>query len=378
MGASSACRSLGSLSCWATLARVNVGVIGCGNISGIYFENLRRFHVPVLACADLDLDRATEVARQYGVSKSGTVADLLADQDIELVLNLTVPKVHAEINNAILEAGKHVYCEKPLGITPREAAETMDLADSRGASVGCAPDTVLGAGIQTCRQLLDEGAIGRPVGFNMFMMCPGHEGWHPAPEFYYKAGGGPMFDMGPYYLSALVTLLGPVRSVRGFARTTFGERTIGSDPRRGETIGVETPTHIVAAVEMASGQVGQFTASFDVQAHRLPHIEIYGREGTLSVPDPNGFGGAVELYRDGHWTTIPIRRPYAEDARGLGVLDQIIALREGREPRASGRLALHITDVMQATLEAEAAGSVQVVHFSDRPLAMPDSPLQVS
>lgn len=357
---------------------MNVGVVGCGNISGIYLENLRRFGVPVVACADLDLGRAKAAAERYGIRESSSVEGLLSSESVGLVVNLTVPKAHAELNEAILKAGKHVYVEKPLGISREEAARTMALADSEGLSVGCAPDTVLGAGIQTCRHLLDEGAIGRPVGFNMFMMCPGHEGWHPSPEFYYEAGGGPMFDMGPYYLSALLTLLGPVRSVRGFARTSFAKRVIGSEPKRGQTIKVETPTHIVAALETVSGAIGQFTASFDVQAHRLPHIEIYGTEGTLAVPDPNGFGGTVELFREGSWRSVAVERPYADNSRGVGVLDQILALAEGREPRASGRLALHVTDVMQASLEAEGAGFVPVVHFADRPAAMPDSPLATS
>ena len=236
---------------------MRIGIIGCGSISGIYFENLAAFDgVEVVACADLDLRRAAEVAERHGVP-TVQVEAMLADPNVDAILNLTVPRAHHEVNFRALTAGKHVFCEKPLAIRTEDARILLEAAKERNLRVGGAPDTFLGAALQTCRGLIDAGAIGRPIGGNAFMLCHGHESWHPAPQFYYERGGGPMFDMGPYYLTALVSLMGPVCAVTGMAQTTFAQRTISSQPRRGEVIEVETPTHLVATLAFEAGAVVQ-------------------------------------------------------------------------------------------------------------------------
>ena len=275
---------------------VKVGVIGCGNISGIYLRNAKVLKgLEVVAAADLVRERAEARAAEYGVPRARSVRALLADPEIRIVLNLTIPKAHASVALAALRAGKSVYNEKPLAIRLEDARRMLKLAKARRLRVGGAPDTFMGAGGQTCRKLIDDGVIGRPVAATAFMMCHGHEGWHPAPDFYYQPGGGPMFDMGPYYLTALVNLMGPVRRVTGSARITFPIRTITSQPLHGTKITVRTPTHIVGVMDFASGAVGTIITSFDVWAAQLPRIEVYGSAGTLSVPDPNTFGGPVRL-----------------------------------------------------------------------------------
>lgn len=349
---------------------MRIGVIGCGSISGIYFENLAKLDgVEVVACADLDLLRAGEVANRYGVA-TVPVESMLADPDVDAVLNLTVPHAHHEVNVRVLSAGKHVYCEKPLAIATKDARALLELAAENDLRVGCAPDTFLGAALQTCRELVDAGAIGRPIGGNAFMLCHGHESWHPAPQFYYEWGGGPMFDMGPYYLTALVSLMGPVKSVAGMTQTTFAQRTITSQPRKGDVIEVETPTHIVAALAFEAGAIVQITTSFDVWTSELPHIEIYGTEGTLSVPDPNGFGGPVRVRKAGSdaWEDVPHTHGHAENSRGLGLWDMAHAIREGRPHRANGELAAHIVELINAVhLSSREARHVAVDSRPERP-----------
>lgn len=358
---------------------VGVGVIGCGNIAPIYLQNLSAFvETEVCAVADLDSAKAHSRAKDFGVPRALSVEEVLASPDVRIVVNLTTPGAHFDISLAALEAGKHVYVEKPLAIDESEADELLALADSKGLLVGCAPDTVLGGGIQTCREIIDRGDIGRPLSFQSFMMCPGHESWHPDPAFYYQLGGGPLFDMGPYYVTALVTLLGPVKRVCGFATKSFDQRTIGSAPKRGEKVDVEVPTHLVTGMEFASGAVGQLTTSFDVQSHTLPHIEIYGESGTIRVPDPNGFGGPVfvRTVGDSEWNEVPVSRPYANNTRGLGVLDLAQAVREGRQPRASGALARHVLAVFHAAHAAPAQGRYIDVPRVERPEAMPSDPIE--
>ncbi len=278
--------------------RTRIGIIGTGNISPVYMSVCKSMAgLDLVACAGLNLEKARRVAEQYGIARACRVEDLLADADIQIVVNLTPPAVHAGVALAALSAGKSVYNEKPLALRREDARKMLEMADSRNLRIGCAPDTFLGAGLQTCRKLIDEGAIGFPVAATAFMLCHGHEGWHPDPEFYYQVGGGPMFDMGPYYLTALVSLLGPVARVSGSARASFPERTIGSAPKRGQKIKVEVPTHVTGLLDFANGAVATMITSFDVWGHTLPHLEIYGSEGTLSVPDPNTFGGPVRLWR---------------------------------------------------------------------------------
>lgn len=351
-----------------------LGIIGCGNISAIYLHNFREFGSTVVrAVADLDRDRAAARAEEFDVPEVRTVEEMLADPDIEVVVNLTVPKAHAEISRAVLEAGKHVYAEKPLATERVEGEELMRLAEERGLRVGCAPDTFLGAGLQTCRKLIDEGVIGRPVAVEGFMLCRGHESWHPSPEFYYEVGGGPMLDMGPYYLTAMVHLLGPIRSVCGMTSISFPTRTITSEPKRGKVIQVETPTHVVGVFEFESGAVGSLTTSFDVWPFPMPSLVVYGEEGTLQVPDPNGFGGPVRLRRglNPEFEEVPLSHPHASNRRGLGLLEMTRAMAEGRPHRASGELALHVLDAMLAVLESGAEKRhVAMRHGARQPAAL--------
>jgi predicted dehydrogenase len=357
------------------MARTRIGVVGCGSISGIYFKAARTFeNLEIVACADRVPERAQAKAQEFGVPRACTVDELLADPAVEIVVNLTIPAAHAEVALAALRAGKHTHGEKPLAVTREDGRRILEAARSAGRRVGCAPDTFLGAGIQTCGKLINDGWIGRPVAATAFMMCRGHESWHPDPEFYYKAGGGPMFDMGPYYLTALVALLGPVRRVTGSARITFAERTITSQPRRGQRVTVEVPTHVAAILDFASGAVGTLITSFDVWAAELPRIEIYGTEGSLSVPDPNEFGGPVRLRRAGAgpWSEAPLAFGYAENSRGIGVADMANAIRSGRPHRASGDLAYHVLDIMHAVHEASEQGRhIELASTCARPAPLP-------
>lgn len=356
------------------MEKAKIGVVGCGNISSAYLEIAKSFEIlDVVAVSDLDMSRARAKAEKFGVPKVYTVKELLADPEIEIVLNLTTPGVHAEIGLAAVESRKSVYNEKPLTIQRSEAQKILAIAREKGLRVGCAPDTFMGAGIQTCRKLIDDGAIGRPVAATAFMMCHGHEGWHPDPEFYYQVGGGPLFDMGPYYLTALVNLLGPVKRVSGSAQLTFPERVIGSEPKRGQKITVETPTHLVGVLDFTAGAVGTLITSFDVWAHTMPCIEIYGSEGSLSVPDPNGFGGQVKLWTTSRreWVDVPLLPLRAQNSRSLGLADMATALRSGRPHRASGDLAYHVLDLMHAVHDASRTGQhIQMESTVERPAAM--------
>ncbi len=341
------------------MKKMKVGIIGCGTISGIYAEAGKRFgNIEITACADLDDSRARALADKHGIPSPMRVEQLLASPDVEVVVNLTIPASHAQVGLEALKNGKHVYSEKPLALKRREARELIGLAREKGLRLGCAPDTFLGAGLQTCRKLIDSGAIGEPVGGSGFMLAAGVEFWHPAPEFFYKKGGGPLFDMGPYYLTAFTTLLGPVRRVCGSARITFPEREIKSEPLAGKIIEVETPSHIAAVLDFESGPVVSLVTSFDVQAHGMPFMEIYGTEGSLSLPDPNTFGGPVRIkrHKEGDWTEIPLEPGYADNSRGLGVSEMIAAEQNGHEHRANARTAYHVLDIMHSILDSSESG----------------------
>ena len=337
---------------------LGAGIIGCGNISAAYLRALPGLGtVRLVAVADANPQASAARAAEFGV-KACSVAELLADPAIALVINLTTPQSHVEVGLAALAAGKHVHSEKPLGTNFADGARLMAAAQAAGLRVGCAPDTFLGGGHQTCRQLVDAGRIGTPVGGTAFFMCPGHESWHPNPDFYYHAGGGPMLDMGPYYLTALVNLLGPVESVAGMVATPRPVRRIGSAPRQGESITVEVPTHVAGVIRFVSGAIVQVATSFDVSGHRHAPIELYGTEGTLMVPDPNRFGGPVQLLpTGGEWQEIPVTSPYADgNFRGIGAADMAGAIQAGRPHRASGALALHVLEVMEAFGRSSDAG----------------------
>jgi predicted dehydrogenase len=319
------------------------------------------------------MSRAKAKAQEFNIPTVYSVKEMLADPDIQIVVNLTTPDAHAAVSLEIIEAGKSVYVEKPLAVTREDGQRVLAAAKKHGVLVGCAPDTFLGGGIQTSRKLIDDGWIGTPVAATAFMMNHGPESWHPNPDFYYKPGGGPLFDMGPYYLTGLVNLLGPVRRVSGSARKSFPERITASPMPNGRRILVEVNTHHAAVLEFASGAVGTLITSFDVWGHNLPRIEIYGSEGSLSVPDPNTFGGPVRMLRAGEkaWAEIPPTHS-AEVGRGIGVADMAYALACGRKHRVSGDLAYHVLDLMHAVEDTARTGRrVKIKSRVTRPAALP-------
>jgi predicted dehydrogenase len=354
---------------------VNVGIVGCGNISGIYLEMGQTFEIlNISAVADILPDRAKAQAEKYHIPRVLSVAEMMADPSIEIILNLTIPIAHAEVAFQALKAGKSVYNEKPLAITRQDGQEMLALAKAKGLLVGGAPDTFLGGGLQTCRKVIDDGRIGTPVAAAAFMLCHGHESWHPAPEFYYKTGGGPMFDMGPYYLTALVSLMGPVKRVTGSARATFPTRLITSQPLNGTVITVDVATHVAGVLDFSNGAIATIVTSFDVWSHNMPCIEIYGTAGSLSVPDPNGFGGPVKVRRPGmdNWMEVPLSHGYAKNTRSVGVADMAYALRSGRPHRASGSLCNHILDIMHAIHDASKEGKhIELQSTCVQPAALP-------
>ena len=279
---------------------------------------------------------------------------LLSDKEIKVAVNLTVPHAHAKVSLAALSAGKHVYSEKPFAVSCEDGKKILATAKSKDLTVGNAPDTFLGSALQTVRKLIDEGWIGDPHSATAFMMSPGHEHWHPDPEFFYQTGGGPLFDMGPYYLTALVHLLGPVERVCSFHRKAFDNRTIISEKKFGQQFPVEISTHLTGLLEFKCGVVVTVIFSFDVWASTLPNLQIFGSEGTLQIPDPNGFGGMIKIFRGGTltWSDIPLLHGNSQDSRGLGVVEMVESISDKREPRASGRLAYHVLEVMQALVNA--------------------------
>ncbi len=354
---------------------VKVGVIGCGNISSAYFSHAPVFPIlEVAACADLDIEKAQAQAEKFHIPQVLTVDELLAHPEIEIVLNLTIPQAHVPIGLRAIESGKHTYAEKPLGLDRVDAKKLMDAATAKGLRVGCAPDTFLGAGVQTARKVIDDGIIGRPVAFTAFMMGRGHESWHPSPEFYYQPGGGPMFDMGPYYLTALLNLLGPLKRLTGAASVAIPKRTITSQPLHGKKITVTTPDHIVGTMEFAQGAVGTIIMSF--ATHHAQYdgefpITIYGTEGTLKVPDPNGFDGRVQVNTGGGFADVP-HAFLTGYGRMVGAADMAYAIRSGRPHRAGGELAYTVLDAMQGFLDSSQSGQAYTLTAPfERPTPMP-------
>lgn len=343
------------------MKKMNIGIIGCGNISSIYMQNIPSFeHLTLAACADLDVSRAQSQAEKYHIPKALGVRELLDDPEIDLVINLTIPRAHAEVCLQALEAGKHVYVEKPLAVTREEGDKILQTAKEKGLRVGSAPDTFLGGGIQTAIHLIQQGAIGKPIGASAFMISRGHEHWHPDPSFYYEKGGGPMFDMGPYYLTALIALLGPIKRLAGVASISYPERTITSEPKAGTKIAVSTPTHIAGTMDFASGAVATLTTSFDAfGGSSLPPIEIYGSKGTLLVPDPNTFDGPVKLRKTGEreFTDIPLTHGHTDNSRGIGVSDMAKAILNNAPHRANGELAYHVLEAMHGFHDSSENGN---------------------
>ncbi len=340
---------------------MRIGILGCGHVSDQYFEGGAWYdELEVVACADVDGHAAARAAEHRGV-RALTPEELLADGAVELVVNLTPPSHHFAESRRALEAGKHVYSEKPLARTAAEGRELVSLADRSGLALGCAPDTFLGPAIQTARAVLDEGGIGAVVAGVAFVSEHGYEHFHPNVDAFYQPGGGPLRDLGPYYVTALVTCLGPVRSVLATHKSHFPERVIGVGARQGERIPVRVPTHVTGALEFASGALVTLMTSWDVWSTHLPFIEIYGETGSLSLPNPDLFAGPVALRRAGPeelaqpaaapgelaWEEVPPRLPQGA-RRGAGIADLAAALRERRAPRASGTLALHVLCVLEA------------------------------
>ncbi|QFT90528.1 1,5-anhydro-D-fructose reductase [Bacillus sp. THAF10] len=359
------------------MQKMKVGIIGTGTISGIYLEAPAKFDIlQIVAVADLDIERAKAKANDYHIEKVYSVEEMLADPEIEMIINLTIPKAHYEVTLAALNAGKHVFVEKPLTLEVEEGRKIVELAKQKDLRIGFAPDTFLGGALQTCRKLIDEGAIGRPLAATGFMLNSGPEGWHPAPDFYYQKGGGPMFDMGPYYLTAFIHLLGPISRVTGSAQSGYPERTVTREEDYGRKISVETPTHVAGILDFENGAVGTIITSFDVKGGtELPCMEIHGTKGTLSVPDPNNFGGVVRVRAVGEheFKSVPLSHGYSENSRGIGAADMAHAIRANRPHRANGQLALQVLEVMHGIHESSIEGKhVHISHKCDRPAALPN------
>ena len=357
------------------MKKIKVGISGCGNISCIYLQNLTSTFVntEVWAVCDILEERAVAAKEKYNVPHMFTIDEMLNCKDIQIVVNLTTPQHHYEICKRILESGKHAYVEKPLSLTVEQGMELKNLAAKNNLLLGCAPDTFLGAGLQTCIKAINDGLIGDVIGATAFMVCHGHESWHPDPEFYYDIGGGPMFDMGPYYLTALVSMIGPAKTVAGMTSVTFKQRTITSQKKFGKVIDVKVPTHVTGNIEFKNGAIATVITSFDVWGSTLPRIEIYGTRGTLLVPDPNTFGGDVKIrtYFEDEFKNVPLTHIYSENSRGIGVADMADAIQKNRKNLASGELACHVLEIMHAFHESsEKKAFIDLKTDCERPRAL--------
>lgn len=341
-----------------TTKRLGIGFIGTGNISSAYLraitghENMAGFPVlDIKGLADMRPEASEARASEFGLV-SMSIDEMLASPEIQLIVNLTIPRAHVDVGLRALAAGKHVYSEKPLGITYAEGRKLLDAANKAGLRIGSAPDTFLGGSHQQARAVVDSGALGQLVGGTAFMQCPGHESWHPDPAFYYDIGGGPVLDMGPYYITDLVNLLGPVARVSAMGSRLRLQRPVTSEPKKGEIMDVKIDTHVTASLGFANGAIVQVAMSFDVAAHKHVPLELYGTDASLIVPDPNFFGGDVEIRKRGRdevWTSVPVDQPYADgNYRSLGVADMATGILENRPHRANGDLALHVLEVMEA------------------------------
>lgn len=373
-----------------------VGLIGTGKISDIYLQNCAKWSgLSIDVCGSLNLLESEEKAAKYDVPRVAHPDDIIADPNLDCILNLTIPAVHADVSMRALKAGKHVYSEKPFATNREDGATILSRAQKTGLLVGNAPDTFLGGRWQTVRRLLDEGLIGDVTGCMAFVGTHGVERHHPNPDFYYQVGGGPLLDLGPYYLTAMVFLMGPIRQVSGMARKTFDRRQIANGPRNGEWMNVEVDTHSLSMLEFESGAIGSMTISFDIWDSEAPRFEIYGTEGTICIPDPDPVHGANDFHgpvwyrtrkesrwefqprptdRSAEWCIAENRHGFNENSRGLGLLDLSYAVKEGRAPRASGDLAQHVLDVMLGILESsDRGGYVDIQSRCDRPNPLPEN-----
>ncbi len=356
--------------------KIGIGIIGCGKISQAYFNGAKLFEVlKVVSCADVKTELAEAKAAENGC-KAQTVDELLANPEVQLVINLTIPAVHAKISLAALNAGKHVHSEKPLAVSLKDGQKIMETAKAKGLLVGCAPDTFLGGGFQTCRKLIDDGWLGEIVGGTAFMMSRGPESWHPNPAFFYETGGGPMFDMGPYYITALVHLLGPVKRVSAITSKAFDQRIATCKEEFGKLLPVEIPTHYSGSLEFHSGAVITATISFDVCKHGHSPIELYGTEGSMKVPDPNTFGGPIELWTraTNEWQPQAFSHRYLTNSRSIGAADlaYVILSNGKRKHRASGALALHSLEVMHSFEKSSTTGkSISIQSRPEQPEPLP-------
>lgn len=366
---------------------MNVGILGCGHVSDQYFEGISRFDfLNVVACADLDPERAESKAAQHGVPHASSPEELLENVDVELVVNLTPPLAHADSSLVAIAAGKHVWSEKPLAATLEQARRVLDAADAAGVRIGCAPDTFLGGSIQTAIKLVKDGWIGEPVSGVALVSEHGYEHFHPQVQGFYRVGGGPALDLGPYYVSALVAMLGAVARVTSFARATFPERVVQVGPKRGERIPVEVPTHVTGALEFDSGALVTVLMSWDIWATNLPYLELYGTVGSLSVANPDEFDGLPRLRRAGsaelqqpppppgtvHWSEFPLVQP-GDVGRGIGIADMAEAIRDGRPHRASGELAYHVLEVLTGLERSAREGRhVSIESRPPRPAPLPE------
>jgi predicted dehydrogenase len=361
---------------------MRLGIVGCGNVSGDYFTSCATHpQLEIVACADASVEAAERQAARYQIARVEDPAQLVADPEVDLVVNLTPAAVHADVTLAAIAAGKHVFTEKPLAPTLEIAKRIVAAADAANVEVGCAPATFLGGGLQTCRKVIDDGWIGEPVAATAFVSSRGYEHWHPHPEPFYGAGGGPMLDVGPYWITALLHLLGPATRVCASTKRFAEMRrrpTTGGDPLE---IPVHVATHAAGTIDFAAGPMATVMASWEIWATRLPYLEVYGTEGTLSVPNPNSFGGTPALRRGepedfaqvptppsgGSWHPLPLTHR-GDVGRGIAIAEMADALRRGRRPRASAELAYHALEVMLAfERSSDTGGHVEVRSSCERP-----------
>ena len=381
------------------MRRYKVGILGSGVISRTYLADIQAFYhaLDVTACADLYVERASALAQEFGVPHAYTVEQLLADDEVDIIINLTPPQMHVAVDRQILGAGKHLFSEKPFAPTLAEAKELLQLAAEKGVQVGCAPDTFLGSGLQSVRYYLDNGLIGKPFFVTANMTSAGVESWHPNPGAFYRAGAGPVMDMAPYYLSAIVCLLGPIESIAAFSAQPRSERPVYTGPQAGSTVPVETPTHYTAILRLRSGAVVNLNLSFDIYRSHLPMLELYGENGTLCYPDPKFGGGTPKVYRKEQFLNTIYRKDAEADAnrfyelpevftqvkaysRGIGVLDLAHAIETGGQSRTGGDMVLHITEALEGLLLAAQRGGLYTMTTTcerPRPLTPGGAPDQV-